>query len=201
MNGYRLMTAAGTEDEMPDPIEMLTKDHREVESLFEQYREQRSAALAEKICTELTVHTAVEEKEVYPVLGADVDGGKKLQNHAEKEHGEVKEMILGIGRAGYASAEAERLMEQVMDAVTHHVEEEEGEVFPAMRSQLSDQEMTDLGERAAAAKKQLLEEAKSAGPLLELTKDQLYEMAKDKGLEGRSEMNREQLISALRAAS
>ena len=180
---------------------MLTKDHREVETLFERYREQRSAALAEKICTELTVHTAVEEREVYPVLGSDVDGGKKLRNHAEKEHGEVKEMILDIGRAGYGSPGAQRLMEQVMDAVTHHVEEEEGEVFPVMRSELSEQDLIELGERAAAAKKQLLGEAATAGPLLELTKDQLYEMAKDKGVEGRSEMSRQELISALRAAS
>ena len=41
-------------------------------------------------------------------------------------------------------------------------------------------------------------EAQTAGPLIDLTKDKLYELAQEKGVEGRSDMTREELISALR---
>lgn len=77
------------------------------------------------------------------------------------------------------------------------MQEEEGEVFPKMRE--------DLGEdgwsawELAALKSELKPQAEQNGPLIDLTKDKLYELAQDKDIPGRSEMTREQLISALRS--
>ena len=185
---------------MPDPIEMLTQDHRKVETLFEQYRTEPSPTIVEQICTELTVHTAVEEKDVYPLLGSSIEGGRELRDHAEKEHAEVKQAILGIERAGYGSPEVEAFLQTIMNGVSEHVTEEEAEVFPAMRSQMTDARMAKLGEKAQGTKEKLLLEAEQAGPLIDLTKDELYDMAKAKQIEGRSDMNRQQLISALRSS-
>jgi len=184
---------------MPDPIEMLIKDHREVEALFERYRSNPSPALIEEICTELTVHTAVEEKVVYPVLGSSVDGGRQMRSHAEDEHGEVKQEMLKLEKLGYDSPEADLCMQKMIQGVTEHVSEEEGEVLPAMRSQLTEERMTAIGEEAMEAKEALMAEAREAGPLIDLTKDELYKLAQEKGVEHRSDMNKKELITALRA--
>ena len=183
---------------MPDPIEMLIQDHREVEGLFEKYRSSPSPALIEEICTELTVHTDVEEKVVYPVLGSAVDGGAQMRSHAEDEHGEVTREILKIQKLGYDSPEVDASMQKIMQGVTEHVSEEEGQVFPAMRSQLSEERLMAVGADAMAAKQALVAETREAGPLIDLTKDELYRMAQEQGIEQRSKMTKKELISALR---
>lgn len=184
---------------MPDPIEMLMKDHREVEALFEKYRSNPSPALIEEICTELTVHTAVEEKVVYPVLGSSVEGGRRMRSHAEDEHGEVKQEMLKLEKLGYSGPEAGACMQKIMQGVTEHVSEEEGEILPALRAQLTEERMTSIGEEAMAAKQALMAEAEEAGPLIDLTKEELYKLAQEKGIEHRSDMNKKELITALRS--
>jgi hemerythrin superfamily protein len=184
---------------VPDPFEMLIKDHRQVEALFEKYRSNPSSALIEEICTELTVHTAVEEKVVYPVLESSVDDGRQMRSHAEDEHGEVKQEMLKLEKIGYDSPDADACMQKIMQGVTEHVSEEETEVLPAMRSRLSHERMRTMAEKIASAKETLMAEAEQAGPLVDLTKEELYQLAQEKGVEHRSEMNKKDLISALRA--
>lgn len=79
------------------------------------------------------------------------------------------------------------------------MQEEEGEVFPRMREDLGEERLVRLGEELAALKSELKPQAEQNGPLIDLTKDKLYELAQDKDIPGRSEMTREQLISALRS--
>lgn len=184
---------------MPDAIEMLTEEHREVEQLFEEYRQSKSAGLVEEICTQLTLHTDVEEQLVYPALSAGVDDGEGLRRHAEQEHQEVKDAIVQIERLGYDSPEVDALMQKIIAGVTEHVEEEETQVFPRMRQDLEEAKLERLGKEAAALKQKLESELGSSGPLIDLTKDELYNMAKEKNIEGRSRMTKDQLVSALRS--
>lgn len=184
---------------MPDVTEMLMSDHREVEELFDRYEASRDAATAEEICTELTVHAAVEEKVVYPVLSEDVEDGAGMREHGEHEHQEVKDLIFEVQRAGTGDPRTAELMKKMKRAVLEHVSDEEGDVFPRMRQDLGDDRLDRLGEEAAQVKQQLLAEAEEGGPLMDLTKEKLYQLAQEKGIEGRSDMTKEELISALRA--
>lgn len=185
---------------MPDAIEILTQDHREVENLFEQFEQSRNPSVAEEICTELTVHSAVEEKSVYPVLARDVQGGKGLRSHSEDEHGKVKELILEIQKSGLSSPRTIELMVSLKAAVTEHVHEEEQEVFPKMRQDLGLDRLEKLGSEVSEVKQKLMSEAETGGPLIDLSKDELYELAKVRGIEGRSDMTKQQLMGALRRA-
>jgi len=58
----------------PDAIALLKADHRRVEELFEKFEKakdgRRKRALAEEICTELAVHTTIEEEIFYPAARA-----------------------------------------------------------------------------------------------------------------------------------
>jgi hemerythrin superfamily protein len=186
---------------MPDAIEMLKADHREVEELFGKYKSTRSPEIVREICTELTVHAALEEKLVYPLLEEKVDGGKAMRDHAEEEHQEVKDAIFEIERLGYGDPGVEAHMATIIEGVTEHVREEESEVLPALRDRLTAETMTSVTQEAEATKAELLASAKTAGPLIDLTKAQLYELAQEKDIPGRSEMTKEELISALARAS
>jgi hemerythrin superfamily protein len=186
---------------MPDAIEMLKADHRQVEELFDRYEAARDPAVVREICVELTVHAALEEKHVYPLLDQEVDAGKGMRRHAEKEHQEVKDAIFEIERLGYADSKVEAPMHKIIQGVKEHVQEEESEVLPALRQSLTAEKLASVTEEVLAAKAELLENAKALGPLIDLTKDQLYELAQVKDIPGRSEMTKEELLTALAQAS
>jgi hemerythrin superfamily protein len=201
---------------MPDPISMLEQDHRKVETLFAEWQRTKDGTVAEQICTELTIHATVEEQAVYPVLAQDVPQGEALEEEAEQEHGEAKEMIAKIQQAGYTGPRVAEYMEELISGVNHHVEEEEGEIFPKLRKaipkdkldaigvqvqQVKAQEMAALTGRSMATTSATTSAASSAAAskdqLIDLTKDELYKMAQEKGVAGRSDMDKTQLIEAL----
>src|SRR5438876_788624 len=53
---------------MPDAIDLLKQDHREVEQLFGAFERDRQPSIAEEICAQLELHTIAEEQFVYPAL-------------------------------------------------------------------------------------------------------------------------------------
>ena len=58
----------------PDAIALLMEDHRKVEDLFEKAEkasdEDRKKKLVQQICTELKIHSMVEEEIFYPACKA-----------------------------------------------------------------------------------------------------------------------------------
>ena len=191
---------------MPDPIAMLEEDHRKVEALFEEYANGQDPVIAEQICMELMVHTTVEEQEVYPTVKSDVPGGDELEQEAEKEHSEVEQLIKQVQQKGFDDPSVPELMLQIEEGVSHHVEEEETEMFPKMRDTLDQQTLDQLGEKAMQAKQQLLQQMggqaaqnQGGGSTVEgeLTKEELYQKAKDMDIDGRSKMDKEELQEAV----
>ena len=183
---------------MPDPTTMLEQDHRKVEELFAQYRSSQDPTLAEQICTELQVHTTIEEDVIYPVVKKDVPDGRKLEEEAEKEHEEVEGLIKKVQQAGYDDPSVPGLIRKIEEGVSHHVEEEETEMFPKLREALEDDGLTQLGDKLAQAKeKELAKAARGSTVEGELTKEELYQKAKEQDIEGRSKMNKEELQEAV----
>jgi iron-sulfur cluster repair protein YtfE (RIC family) len=73
-----------------------------------------------------------------------VSGGDQLADEAEREHAEAKQII---GRIKQTS-QPERLGEVVAElkrAIEHHVQEEEGNVFPKMESELASTDLEAIG--------------------------------------------------------
>ena len=116
---------------MSDGFEFLTREHRQVEAMFEQYRQQPDDALARRIAEALTLHTQAEEAALYPQLRKYVDGGDDLAAEAEYEHATVKSQIARLYEA--PPPELAPLMREIEQNVADHVRHEEGEIFPAMR--------------------------------------------------------------------
>jgi len=136
---------------MPDVIQLIEKDHREVEDLFAKFQSTSEQSLAEKICDELDRHADAEERVVYPVIEADVPDGKSMVNEAEDEHKEARQLI-GRIRQTKDPDHLRELIEQLQAAVSHHVDEEESEVLPKTRAALSTERLEELGNDFEAAK-------------------------------------------------
>jgi hypothetical protein len=133
-----------------DVVEKIEHDHREVEELFAEFEASRDRAVALKICDELEIHTAAEEAEVYPVIAEEV-GDEPMVAHAEEEHDEAKLLIIQI-RGTTDPDQTVDLVSQLKVAIQEHVHEEETEMLPKAREELSGEELKDLGDRFEEAK-------------------------------------------------
>jgi hemerythrin superfamily protein len=132
-----------------DVTQLLEQDHRNVEGLFSTYERTQDDATLQQICRELEIHSTLEEEIVYPRL-AELD--REMEEHAEQEHAEAKELIAQI-RAG--DPDSANLGHQLQQAIQEHVREEESQAFPLMRERMAD-ELDELGRRLAERKQELM---------------------------------------------
>jgi hypothetical protein len=95
-------------------------------------------------------------------------------------------------------------------AVKHHVDEEENDVLPALQQAVDAATLERLGAAFAKDRATVLQRAgfdqgddpsavpgEDAADLTEATRDELYEMAKQADIPGRSSMNKDELARAL----
>ena len=80
----------------PDAIALLKEDHRKVEDLFEKAEkardEDRKKMLVQQICTELMIHSMVEEEIFYPACKGKIEDEDVL-DEAYVEHDGAKVLI------------------------------------------------------------------------------------------------------------
>ena len=137
----------------PDAIELLIHDHRE-DRLFAQIESSQGDQdeVVKKIIKELSVHAAIEEQILYPVMRRVLADGDAKVEEAIEEHQGMKEVLADIERLG-SSPQREGKLQKLIGDVRHHVEEEETELFPEMRSAVGEDELRTMGGQMAAAKK------------------------------------------------
>jgi hemerythrin superfamily protein len=136
---------------VPDVVDLIERDHREVEQLFSDFQSSHDAGVATKICDELTKHTSAEEDAVYPVVAERLEDGARQVREAEAEHKEARQLI---GRICNTTDEAHLadLVTELKQAVEHHVSEEESEMLPAARRTFAAEELEHLGQAFETAK-------------------------------------------------
>lgn len=148
-----------TADSQPkDAIELLKADHRLVESLFAQYEsadDGQKRELVHRICSELVVHTLIEEEIFYPAC-RQAAGDEEPLNEAQVEHDSAKlliaDLMAGAADDPYRDAKVKTLSEQIK----HHVGEEEAPgrgIFAKARANHVD--IVGLGERLRTRKQAL----------------------------------------------
>jgi hemerythrin-like domain-containing protein len=146
-----------------DALELLTRDHREIEQLFNRYKssadESEKTALAERACFLLKVHARIEEEIFYPAARRRIED-KDLVDEALIEHKAAKELIADIEGARLGDPMNEARMQVLSEQIAHHVREEESELFPEVRSANID--LMGLGARLFARRQEVLEELTAA---------------------------------------
>ncbi len=138
-------------------FELLIKDHRKVADLFSQAEEaqgeKQKQRLYKQISEELELHTEIEETILYPALRQHDEFTDHVLEALE-EHKQVKTLIREIAQLTDGSEKFEAKLKVMQENVEHHVEEEETELFPRAQSILSADELTQLENQIALAKKQ-----------------------------------------------
>jgi hemerythrin superfamily protein len=144
-------------------VAQLTNDHAEVAELFEEYEslaesdgaDVEKQELAERICALLTVHSTVEEEIFYPAAREALDEDSLLDK-AEVEHATAKDLIEQIQSMEPDDELYDAKIKVLGEYVSHHVQEEEGELFP--KCQGAEMDLDELGEEISARRDELMEE-------------------------------------------
>jgi hemerythrin superfamily protein len=184
---------------MANIVKKLIEEHKEVATLMQELGAKNVARLEvfQELHRSLLSHAKGEEAEFYPaVRDLDEELASKIPE-AFEEHKEVERLLEQMTRAIDDDAEFKALLSELKENVEHHVEKEEGEVFPAVEQHLSAQELNDLGKRYLDAKQAAMESIGPVDPLIVKTKAELYEQAKEQDIPGRSQMSKEELAEEL----
>lgn len=139
-----------------DAIALLTADHKRVKKMFKTFdkmKEDGSAAdkqaLAQQICDELMLHAELEEQIFYPATRGSLDNEDML-DEAEVEHTSAKDLIAQIQAGDPSDPKWSAKITVLGEYVSHHVQEEENEMFPKCRKAKMDLE--SLGKEIALMK-------------------------------------------------
>jgi len=136
-------------------LEVLKQDHQKVKVLFQEARQgtdrNKRKELFDKIDTELEIHAHIEETVFYPALETHEEL-KDMVAEALEEHQEVKIMLEELEELGSESHDFGSKLQELIEGVEHHVEEEEGEMFPIVRELFDEGQLEQLGQELESAK-------------------------------------------------
>jgi hemerythrin superfamily protein len=140
-----------------DAIAMLKADHDKVKKLLDELETttergvKTRAELFSTIKGELTIHELIEEEIFYPALKSHPKAVDLVLEGYEEHH--VVDLLMGELEDLDVADETWGAKAVVMkENVEHHIEEEEGEMFPKARQVFDRQELEDLGARMADRK-------------------------------------------------
>lgn len=132
-----------------DILTLIEADHRKVEDLFSEIQQAKDAKkqqdIFKQIYQELTLHAQVEELVFYPAM-REYEQTSVLIEEAEEEHNTVKILLEEMLSIEPSDEKFQTKMRYLLDNVTHHVEEEESEVFDAVRECMDENQIQDLGQ-------------------------------------------------------
>lgn len=135
-------------------IELLKSDHQKVSRLFQKVKateDSEHQELFEQIKQELEVHTYIEETIFYPKMKEE----KELEDiilEGIEEHHQVKIFLREISALSEDSEKFEPKLKVLMEDVTHHVQEEEGQMFPKIEKIFEEEILQELGKKMETEK-------------------------------------------------
>lgn len=138
-------------------LTLLKTDHKTVEQLFKQVMKTDSAAkkkqLVKKIITELSIHASIEEQVFYPAIRKAIDKAEDMVLEALEEHHIVKWVLSELESMNPEDERFDAKVKVLCENVTHHVDEEESELFVLVRKRMDRKALNALGAAMLAAKK------------------------------------------------
>jgi hemerythrin superfamily protein len=146
-------------------IELLKEDHDKVDRLFQKVKAteegEEHKELFKKIKAELDAHAHIEEKIFYPRLKEEeelVD----ITLEGIEEHHQAKMFLRELSNLTDDSEKFEPKLKVLMEDITHHVQEEQGIMFPKVQKIINEAELEELGKLMEEEKKNF-QKTQSAG--------------------------------------
>ncbi|MEV2251556.1 hemerythrin domain-containing protein [Streptomyces sp. NPDC050147] len=135
-------------DKATDVVELILDDHRRMEELFRDMRsvEADRAQALKKFADLLIAHALAEEAEVYPALRRYRDIDNDEVEHGVEEHEEGNEALLALLEVDdVGSDDWDEKLEKLVEAVTHHTDEEERTILNGARENVAMERREELG--------------------------------------------------------
>ena len=140
-----------------DIVEVLTKDHREVEEMFAQFEVTTDADelrdIRDQVTTELIRHSAAEEQYLYPAVREHVPGGDSLADKEIEDHNKVEAALKSLGKMDTEDPNFVHTFRQMSNEVRAHIKEEEADLFPQLQEHTTPDQLRELGGKIQSAKK------------------------------------------------
>jgi hemerythrin-like domain-containing protein len=144
-----------------DVVDLLSADHREFESLFQQLEGlrgrmepdvvERKRRLVDEVTIGLVKHSVAEETQVYPRVEKQVDKGEA--EHSKEEHAEAEETMKRLERMEASDPGFDDAVAELIREIRHHVEHEESRMFTELRATFSHDELVDMAAKVETVKK------------------------------------------------
>lgn len=151
---------------MADAFEVLARDHAEVKQMLAQLEQGATSGagagdeqliqrkkLAEQLVIEESRHEAAEEMYFWPAVREHLPDGGELADTAIGQEREAKEMLAKLEKVEADDPEFEKLLTDFIRAGRKHIDYEEFQVWPWLRTALTEQQAEELGEKLADGKK------------------------------------------------
>ena len=146
-----------------DATVFLQRDHTEVHRFFRQYDRLvkgnadvvERVELARQICTLVVIHAQIEEEIFYPAA-REAGVEDSLMDEAEVEHDLAIYLAVKIEEMDPVDEPYDANVKVLGEYIDHHVQEEEGKMFPKCRK--SGMDLAALATRLAERKAELMAE-------------------------------------------
>jgi hemerythrin superfamily protein len=137
-------------------LDLMKKDHERLKELLDTTLEARDresrSHLIEHVRAELVVHERMEEEVFYPALKAH-EKAKDIVLEGYEEHHVADVLLDELLDVPEESDQWHAKVKVLQENIEHHIEEEEGEMFPIARKVLDREELDQLGTRMEAVKR------------------------------------------------
>lgn len=146
---------------MADIYDLLSKDHSNARELLSKIKnttdgdEKTRQTLFSQLKQELEIHTSFEEKVFYPEA-EEKTGMDDVIRDAMEEHDEAKQLLEALADMDPTSAEWMETIEELAEALSHHIRDEEQKLFPAAREKIDPTEAEKLGREYVEMKEKAL---------------------------------------------
>ena len=147
-----------------DCLTLLHEEHQEVKKLFRELEKaegQKASTLWSEISMKLTLHEEMEETHFYPELKRE-ERAKEIILEAYQEHHVMDVLIEEISALTPEAEEFHPKVTVLQENTEHHIEEEEGELFPKVRKIWDTTKRQEVGAKMAQMKQQRMKEQRAA---------------------------------------
>ena len=138
--------AAAQQSTSGDAFQILIDDHRKVDQMLQQIGStddtQKRMALVRQLADALTRHAVAEENVIYPAVRQKSLTGLDAMTSV-KDHADIKTYLYVLQNTT-DKAEWQEQFEALKEEIKSHVEQEESDMFPALRAELSAEELAKM---------------------------------------------------------
>jgi hemerythrin-like domain-containing protein len=149
-----------------DAIQMLKQDHEKAKQMFAKIQEasgEERGKLWAKLKPELKVHEQIEEAGLYGPVARDAGSKdkalKEWEGHHHEEVGEAEALIEEISALEPSDEEWLDKVLELQEALEHHIEEEEGEIWPKIQKVWDRTKLEQAGAQMETLKRQKMQQA------------------------------------------